>query len=59
MRTPVLITGGAGFIGCRVARRLLDDGHDVVAMDSLHPQVHAGHGRPADLPDEVPCWPVT
>ena len=46
----VLITGGAGFIGSRLAGRLLDLGHDVAVVDSLHPQVHAGRGRPAELP---------
>jgi dTDP-L-rhamnose 4-epimerase len=53
MRSPVLITGGAGFIGCRLAGRLLHDGHDVVVLDSLHPQVHTGPGRPLDLPAEA------
>lgn len=32
---PVLITGGAGFIGCNLADRLAGDGHDVVVYDSL------------------------
>ena len=37
----VLLTGGAGFIGQHLARRLVDAGHEVVALDLLHPQVHA------------------
>jgi dTDP-L-rhamnose 4-epimerase len=37
----VLITGGAGFIGSRLARNLSSAGHEVVLFDSLHPQVHA------------------
>jgi CDP-paratose 2-epimerase len=32
---PVLITGGAGFIGTNVAHRLLATGHDVLIFDNL------------------------
>lgn len=32
---PVLITGGAGFIGTNVAHRLLAAGHNVVVLDNL------------------------
>jgi CDP-paratose 2-epimerase len=32
---PVLVTGGAGFIGSNLADRLASDGHDVVIYDAL------------------------
>jgi CDP-paratose 2-epimerase len=32
---PVLITGGAGFIGCNVAHRLMSEGHRVLVFDNL------------------------
>jgi nucleoside-diphosphate-sugar epimerase len=31
----ILITGGAGFIGSNLAKRLVDDGHSIVVLDSL------------------------
>jgi CDP-paratose 2-epimerase len=34
-RRPVLITGGAGFIGSNLADRLAGDGHDVLIYDAL------------------------
>jgi CDP-paratose 2-epimerase len=32
---PVLVTGGAGFIGCNIADRLATDGHEVIVFDAL------------------------
>ena len=32
---PLLVTGGAGFIGCNLADRLAAEGHDVLVFDSL------------------------
>jgi dTDP-L-rhamnose 4-epimerase len=49
----VLITGGAGFIGRRVTRALLQRGCEVRVLDSLVEQVHQGVARPADFPAEA------
>jgi CDP-paratose 2-epimerase len=32
---PVLVTGGAGFIGCNLANVLAEDGHEVLIYDAL------------------------
>ena len=56
MATTVLITGGAGFIGCHLAGRLLRQGYRVRVLDALIDQVHAGQmpgGRPAGLPADA------
>ena len=37
----ILITGGAGFIGSRLALSLSAAGHSVGVLDSMHPQVHS------------------
>jgi dTDP-L-rhamnose 4-epimerase len=45
----VLVTGGAGFIGCALAERLAPSANRWVVLDNLHPQVHAGSKRPDAL----------
>jgi dTDP-L-rhamnose 4-epimerase len=52
----ILISGGAGFIGSRLGTRLKAVGN-VVAFDSLHPQVHSRSGTPADLDSQVHFFP--
>jgi dTDP-L-rhamnose 4-epimerase len=45
----ILITGGAGFIGRFVARRLIERGDRVRILDSLIEQVHPDRTRPSML----------
>ncbi|MFJ9518044.1 NAD-dependent epimerase/dehydratase family protein [Kitasatospora sp. NPDC101801] len=48
----ILLTGGAGFVGTAVARRLTAEGHRVRVLDALLPAVHGAGSRP-DLPAGV------
>ena len=34
MRKKILITGGAGFIGSHLCKRLIDDGNEVLCLDN-------------------------
>lgn len=50
MKQTILITGGAGFIGSRLALRLVDAGHRVRVLDALIPQIHG------EDPDRSPLY---
>jgi dTDP-L-rhamnose 4-epimerase len=50
----ILITGGAGFIGVRLAHKLLSSGHQVAILDNFIPQIHGNNPElPHDLRDAV------
>ena len=50
----VLITGGAGFIGTHLTRRLLSERVEVTILDNFSPQVHGNtQGLPADIDGHV------
>lgn len=53
MDKAIVITGGAGFIGSALARRLGGEGLPIIAIDNLHPQIHPDRKRPETLPDFV------
>ncbi|WP_101523120.1 NAD-dependent epimerase/dehydratase family protein [Nocardioides houyundeii] len=46
---PVLVTGGAGFIGCALSQVLAGEAERWVVLDNLHPQVHPVAERPQAL----------
>ncbi len=50
MADRVVVTGGAGFIGAHLVRRLVHDGWDVAVVDTL---VRGDAGRFADVADDV------
>lgn len=53
MQDTLIITGGAGFIGCAISARLAGWAGKIVAVDNMHPQVHLTPERPEALHENV------
>ncbi|RQS54712.1 dTDP-L-rhamnose 4-epimerase [Burkholderia sp. Bp8984] len=49
----ILVTGGAGFIGCAISKRLAPRAGRYVVMDNLHPQIHERAVRPDALDEKA------
>lgn len=49
MKKNILITGGAGFIGSRLANSLLAKGHNVRVLDNLSSQIHGSEPESSPL----------
>jgi dTDP-L-rhamnose 4-epimerase len=44
----ILITGGAGFIGTHLAKKLIKEGYEITIFDSFNPQIHGNKQTIAD-----------
>lgn len=49
----ILITGGLGFIGSNLARRLVGEGAEVTLVDSLIPETGGNRANIVDFKDRV------
>ena len=57
----ILVTGGAGFIGTNLIKRLLNDGHDIVSIDDYSTGKKENHQQgatyiEADISHEYNCY---
>lgn len=53
MSSTLIITGGAGFIGCAVSHLVQEIYDRVVVVDNMHPQIHPSSDRPAELAESA------
>ena len=54
-KTKVIVTGGCGFIGSNLTKKLFDLGYDVHVVDDFSTY----EGVPLDFPNELVLGPVT
>jgi dTDP-L-rhamnose 4-epimerase len=47
-KVRILITGGAGFIGTHLAKKLIKEGYEITIFDSFNPQIHGNKQTIAD-----------
>lgn len=53
MKETIIVTGGAGFIGQHLSRKLLKEGHKVRILDNFNEQVHASKSLAEDISNDV------
>lgn len=55
MKKNVLVTGGAGFVGTNVVKRLLEEGHNVTSIDNYYTGLKDNHQEGATYIEEDLC----